>query len=47
MVVEAVEKIMKEKEATLHVVKILEGKFEIFYKSQFGIKFKVTLEGKN
>jgi hypothetical protein len=47
MVVQAVEKTRKENEATLHAVKILEGKFELFCKSQFGIKFRVTPEGKN
>lgn len=46
-VAQAVEKTRKVNESTLHKVKILEGKFELFCQSHFGIKFRVTPEGKN
>jgi hypothetical protein len=47
MVAQDVEKTREEKEEILHVVNILEGKFELLCKSQYGIKFSVTLEGQN
>jgi hypothetical protein len=42
MVAKAVEKVEKENETTLQVVKMVEGKVKLFYRSQFGIKFRVT-----
>jgi len=38
------DKVKNENDATLHAVKMLEGKFELFCGSQFNIKFRVTLE---
>lgn len=41
------ERTRKEQGDTLHAVRILEGKFELFCKSQYGIKFRVTPGGHN
>jgi hypothetical protein len=35
-------KVRKENNATLQAIKMLEGKFELFSRSQFSIKFIVT-----
>jgi hypothetical protein len=47
MVARAIERTRKEQGDNLHAVQILEGKFEIFCKSQYGIKFIFTPKGQN